>query len=98
MEPEAVGDTCLITMSDNHRASPSPAVRYHTPAELAQDTSLSLDQRLRWLEEWEDDIRGQLVASEEGMTGPQDVSLTDVLTAKNGLAIDTPPRSSDSKA
>ena len=98
MELEGVVGTCLTTMSDKHRASPSPAVRYRTPAELAQDTSLSLKERLRWLEEWEDDIRAQLVASEEGMTGPQGVSLADVLTAKNGLAIDTPPRPSDNKA
>ena len=98
MEPNGAVGTCLTTMSDKHHASTSPAVRYPTPAQLAQDTSLSFDERLRWLEDWEDDIRAQLVASEEGMTGPQGVSLADVLAAKNGLAIDTPPRPSDSKA
>ena len=90
--------TCLFSMPDKHHASPSPAVQYRTPADLAQNASLSLEERLLWLEEWEDDIRAQLVASEEGMTGPQGVSLADVMTAKNGLAIDTPPRPSDNKA
>lgn len=98
MEPEWVGGNCLVTMADKHHTSPSPAVQYQTPAELAQDASKSHDERLRLLEEWEDDIRGQLVASEEGMTGPQGVSLADVLAAKSELPIDTPPRPSDAKA
>jgi len=62
------------------------------------EATLSLEEKRRLLEEWEDDIRATLVASEEGMTGPEKVTLNEVLTAKEALPIDTPPRSSDSKA
>lgn len=76
----------------------APAVRYATPQHVIDDASLSLSQKRDVLDEWEDDIRAQLVASEEGMTGRADVSLTDLLSAKEKLPIDTPSRPSDAKA
>ena len=78
--------------------TPSPATVYGTPKRLAQTQSLSMTDRRRLLEEWEDDIRAELVASEEGMTGPARVTLEDVLAAKEKLPIATPARPSDSKA
>ena len=77
----------------------NPAEKYATPAQLAQDTSLSLEERSRLLDEWEDDVRIRAVASEEGMTGPSaSVGLADILKAKAMLPIDTPPRETGGKA
>jgi hypothetical protein len=77
----------------------NPADRYETPKQLAEDTSLSLEERCRLLEEWEDDVRIRVVASEEGMTGPSaKVGLADILEAKALLPIDTPARDTAGKA
>src|SRR5262245_7990802 len=79
--------------SSDPKRPPDPAAHYHTPWELVQDPSLSLTEKCRLLQEWEDDIRIRLVASEEGMTGPRaSVTLADVLEAKAKLPIDPPPR------
>jgi len=77
---------------DLHRLPSNPAAKFDTPEQLLQDASLSLADKRRLLEEWEEDVRAQLVASEEGMTGPLDVSLVDILKAKAALPIDTPAR------
>lgn len=69
-----------------------PAALYGTPAQLLLETSLSLVEKRRVLEEWEDDVRGKLVASEEGMTGPSSVTLNEIHAAKAALPIDTPLR------
>jgi hypothetical protein len=81
-------------MTDDLREpTPDPAGKYSTPAELVADPALSLTEKRRLLDEWEDDIRQRLVASEEGMTGPgARVTLSNVLEAKAELPIDTPPR------
>ena len=77
----------------------NPAVRYATPRDLIADQELSLAEKCALLDEWEDDVRQRLVASEEGMTGaPVKVELVDILAAKAELPIDTPTRSSDAKA
>lgn len=77
----------------------NPAARYATPRDLIADASLSLKDKCELLDEWEDDVRQRLVASEEGMTGaPVKVELVDILAAKAELPIETPPRSTDSKA
>lgn len=76
----------------------APADRYETPQRLLEDASLSDHDKRDLLDEWEDDIRAKLVASEEGMTGPVTVTLDDVLKAKEKLPIDTPQRPSDAKA
>lgn len=69
------------------------AARFSSPRQLVQDPNLSLVEKRRLLDEWEDDVRELLVASEEGMTGPAPaVTLADVLEAKTSLPIDTPPR------
>ena len=79
--------------------SQNPAARYATPRDLIVDQNLSLPEKCALLDEWEDDVRQRLVASEEGMTGaPVKVELVDILAAKAELPIDTPTRSSDAKA
>jgi len=65
---------------------------------LLNDPGMGLEEKRDLLNEWEDDLRAHLVASEEGMTGPITVTLSDVLAAKEKLPIDTPPRPSDAKA
>lgn len=77
---------------------PAPADRFLTPEHLLNDASLGLEEKRDLLEEWEDDLRAHLVASEEGMTGSITVTLSDVLAAKEKLPIDTPARPSDTKA
>jgi hypothetical protein len=77
----------------------NPAVRYSTPQALAEDETLSVEERLRWLNEWEDDVRIRVVASEEGMSGPDiRVGLADILTAKKLLGIDAVSRDTAGKA
>ena len=66
---------------------------------MSFDESLSLSERRHLLDEWEDDVRLRVVASEEGMTGPNArVGLADILAAKALLPIDTPARDTPSKA
>lgn len=75
------------------KSAPDPAARFGTPWDLVRDPKLTLDEKRRLLDEWEDDARELLVASEEGMTGPQkSVALADILEAKASLPIETPPR------
>lgn len=76
----------------------APADRFATPQALIEDASLSDHEKRDLLNEWEDDIRAKLVASEEGMTGSVTVTLDDVLKAKEKLPIDRPARPSDAKA
>lgn len=77
----------------------NPAAKYDTPKQLAEDESLSFTERRRLLDEWEDDVRIRVVASEEGMTGPNaNVGLADILEAKRLLPIDTPTRDTAGKA
>lgn len=77
----------------------NPAEKYETPFQLAEDSTLSLEERRKLLDEWEDDVRIRIVASEEGMTGPSaKVGLADILKAKTLLPIDTPARETGGKA
>jgi hypothetical protein len=87
-----------MTQLDCPTAKVAPAVRFDHPQRLLDDASLSVTEKRDLLDEWEDDLRAQLVASEEGMTGPDGVPLADVLKAKQTLPIDAPPRPSDAKA
>lgn len=77
----------------------NPAAQYATPEELIADRALSVEEKCALLDEWEDDVRNRLVASEEGMSGaPAKVELVDVLAAKAKLPIDTRARPTDTKA
>lgn len=76
----------------------SPASRYANPRDLLTDASLSQAEKLRLLEEWEEDIRLTLVAAEEGMNGADDVQLREVLSAKRLLTPDASRADSPSKS
>ena len=43
--------------------------KYETPADLVRDDSLSRDEKIRMLEDWRDDKKDYMRASEEGMEG-----------------------------
>ena len=43
--------------------------RYAHPEEILQDQSLTRDQKIKRLQDWDQDLRQLLVASEEAMTG-----------------------------
>lgn len=72
-------------------------MRFGNPARLLSDPGLSAQEKRALLDEWEDDIRAELVATEEGMNGPDGVALADILKAKESLPIETPPRATDAK-
>lgn len=76
----------------------SPASQYANPRELLTDPSLSQDEKLQLLTEWEEDIRLALVAAEEGMNGADDVQLREVLSAKRLLTPDASRPDSPSKS
>ena len=88
--------------SDRSDAPPpgefGPSSRYGSPRELLTDASLSHDEKLELLREWEEDIRLALVAAEEGMNGVDDVQLREVLSAKRLLTPDDVRPDSPSKS
>lgn len=43
--------------------------KYRSPAELLRDESLSRDEKVKMLEQWRDDKKAYMRASEEGMEG-----------------------------
>ncbi len=43
--------------------------KYETPDELVRDGSLSRDEKIRMLEEWRNDKKDYMRASDEGMEG-----------------------------
>ena len=49
-----------------------PQSHYATPDELVEDRVLSLDDKIKALETWEQDARQMLTASGEGMPGSEE--------------------------
>ena len=49
-----------------------PQSHYATPDELIEDRVLSLDDKIKALETWEQDARQMLTASGEGMPGSEE--------------------------
>ena len=43
--------------------------KYETPGDLVRDGSLSRDEKIRMLEEWRNDKKDYMRASDEGMEG-----------------------------
>jgi hypothetical protein len=46
-----------------------PANSYSTPDDIAKDEDLSVEEKKKALENWEQDARQELTASNEGMAG-----------------------------
>ena len=72
-------------MVDVEKALLDPALVFKTPEEVLADNELSREQRIKILRRWEYDVRELQVAEEEGMEGPQPVTLDVVLRALPAL-------------
>lgn len=72
-------------MIDVEKAVLDPGLVFRTPDDVLTEKDLSRDQKIQILHRWEYDVRELQVAEEEGMEGPQPVSLADVLRALRSL-------------
>lgn len=72
-------------MIDVEKAVLDPGLVFKTPDDVLTEKDLSRDQKIQILHRWEYDARELQVAEEEGMEGPQPVSLADVLRALRSL-------------
>ena len=72
-------------MIDFEKALLDPGLVFKKPSEVLAEKDLSREQKINILQKWEYDARELQVAEEEGMGGPQPVSLDDVLRALRSL-------------
>lgn len=72
-------------MVDIDKALVDPALVFKAPEEVLADNELSREQKIKILQRWEYDVRELQVAEEEGMEGPQSVTLDVVLRALRAL-------------
>jgi hypothetical protein len=76
-------------MTDFKNALLSPTSFYKVPDEVVHDESLSLEQKIGILRQWEYDARDMLVAEEENMIGDSSSSmLSRVLIALKSLGFE----------
>jgi hypothetical protein len=62
----------MSNSGDKNRKIERPAEHYRTPADVADDPSLSADDRKKALDTWEQDAHQLLTASGEGMPGSEE--------------------------
>ena len=72
-------------MVDVEKALLDPGLVFKTPDEVVISNELSREQKITILRRWEYDARELEVAEEEGMKGPELVTLDDVLRALRSL-------------
>ena len=72
-------------MIDVEKALVDPGSVFKTPGDVVASNELSREQKIKILHRWEFDVRELQVAAEEGMEGPQPVTLDAVLRALNAL-------------
>jgi hypothetical protein len=72
-------------MVDIDKALVDPALVFKAPEEVLANNELSREQKIKILQRWEYDVRELQVAEEEGMEGPQPVTLDVVLRALRTL-------------
>jgi hypothetical protein len=72
-------------MVDVEKALLDAALVFKTPEEVLADNELSREQKIKIFRRWEYDVRELQVAEEEGMEGPQPVTLDAVLRALRAL-------------
>lgn len=51
-----------------HQLAPNPAKKYESPQEILESKTLSYQEKIRLLTDWEYDLRLEMVAAEENMT------------------------------
>jgi hypothetical protein len=74
-----------IYMIDVEKALLDPGSVFKTPGHVVANGELSREQKIKILRRWEYDARELQVAAEEGMEGPQPVTLDAVLGALSAL-------------
>ena len=72
-------------MIDVEKALLDPGLVFKTPGEVLANNELSRAQKIEILRRWEYDVRELQVADEEGMEGPEPVTLDAVLDALRTL-------------
>jgi hypothetical protein len=72
-------------MIDVEKALLDPGLVFTTPAEVLANNELTRAQKIEILRRWEYDVRELQVADEEGMEGPEPVTLDAVLDALRTL-------------
>jgi len=58
-----------------------PSQSFGSPSEIGAATNLSLEQKVKLLREWEQDLRQQMTASREGMEPPEPNPVPELLRA-----------------
>ena len=72
-------------MIDVEKALLDPGLVFKTPGEVLANNELTRAQKIEILRRWEYDVRELQVADEEGMQGPEPVTLDTVLNALRTL-------------
>ena len=72
-------------MIDVEKALLDPGLVFKTPGEILANNELTRAQKIEILRRWEYDVRELQVADEEGMEGPEPVTLDTVLDALRTL-------------
>jgi hypothetical protein len=63
----------------------NPSSRYASPAELVNDSTLTLEEKREALKIWEENARELAVAEEEGMSGGEPSRLAEIADAQSKL-------------
>lgn len=74
-----------------------PSAAFQRPADVLAESSLTREQKIEVLRQWEYDAREMDVAEEENMQGRSGVELSDVLEALDQIDPDREERSSPNK-
>jgi hypothetical protein len=74
-----------VFMIDVEKALLDPGLVFKTPGEVLANNELTRAQKIEILRRWEYDVRELQVADEEGMEGPEPVTLDAVLDALRTL-------------
>jgi hypothetical protein len=74
-----------VFMIDVEKALLDPGLVFKTPGEVLANDELTRAQKIEILRRWEYDVRELQVADEEGMEGPEPVTLDAVLDALRTL-------------
>jgi hypothetical protein len=74
-----------VFMIDVEKALLDPGLVFKTPTEVLANNELTRAQKIEILRRWEYDVRELQVADEEGMEGPEPVTLDAVLDALRTL-------------
>ena len=81
-------------MIDFEKALVDPGLVFKTPKEVLASNELSREQKIGILRHWEYDARELQVAEDEGMEGPQPVTLAAVLDALRAIGAPADPERS----